>query len=119
MRANLWGTPEDELASHRDRRHSRVVAIAAGYGLYHVGMVNGMRTAGPAGEPRSASSRAVAVTERATPLKAGDVDPATGKSVLYWHDPMSGQRFDRPGQSPFMNMRLVPVYAGDSGDESR
>ena len=36
----------------------------------------------------------------------------SGKRVLYWHDPMvPGQRFDKPGKSPFMNMDLVPVYA--------
>jgi Cu(I)/Ag(I) efflux system membrane fusion protein len=48
--------------------------------------------------------------------KAGDVDPATGKKVLYWHDPMApGQKFDKPGKSPFMDMQLVPVYAeGDA-----
>ena len=34
-----------------------------------------------------------------------------GRKVLYWHDPMvPGQRFDKPGKSPFMNMDLVPVY---------
>ena len=50
-------------------------------------------------------------------LKAGDVDPATGKRVLYWHDPMvPSQRFERPGQSPFMNMKLVPVYEGTGAD---
>jgi Cu(I)/Ag(I) efflux system membrane fusion protein len=40
------------------------------------------------------------------------------KKVLYWHDPMvPGQRFDKPGKSPFMDMQLVPVYAdGDSSD---
>lgn len=37
---------------------------------------------------------------------------ATSKRVLYWHDPMvPGQRFDKPGKSPFMDMQLVPVYA--------
>jgi membrane fusion protein, copper/silver efflux system len=42
------------------------------------------------------------------------------KKVLYWHDPMvPGQRFDKPGKSPFMDMQLVPVYAdGDSSDGS-
>ena len=36
------------------------------------------------------------------------------RKVLYWHDPMMpGQRFDRPGKSPFMDMQLVPVYAED------
>ena len=34
------------------------------------------------------------------------------RKVLYWHDPMvPGQRFDKPGKSPFMDMQLVPVYA--------
>ena len=52
------------------------------------------------------------------PQKAGDVDPATGKKVLYWHDPMvPGQKFDKPGKSPFMDMDLVPVYAEGGSDE--
>lgn len=41
------------------------------------------------------------------------------RKVLYWHDPMvPGQKFDKPGKSPFMNMPLVPVYAdeGAGGD---
>ena len=39
---------------------------------------------------------------------------SSGKKVLYWQDPMvPGQRFDKPGKSPFMNMDLVPVYAED------
>src|SRR5258708_7800988 len=46
-----------------------------------------------------------------TPQKPGDIDPASGKRVLYWHDPMvPGQKFDKPGKSPFMDMQLVPVY---------
>lgn len=50
------------------------------------------------------------------PTKAGDVDPKTGKRVLYWQDPMvPGQRFDKPGKSPFMDMDLVPVYEGGEG----
>ena len=40
--------------------------------------------------------------------------PATGRTVLYWQDPMKpGQRFDKPGKSPYMDMPLVPVYADD------
>jgi membrane fusion protein, copper/silver efflux system len=36
------------------------------------------------------------------------------RKVLYWHDPMvPGQRFDKPGKSPFMDMQLVPVYADE------
>ncbi len=37
--------------------------------------------------------------------------------VLYWYDPMKpDQHFDKPGKSPFMDMQLVPRYAGDTGD---
>lgn len=48
---------------------------------------------------------------------SGDAPPmaksaAEERKVLYWHDPMvPGQRFDKPGKSPFMDMDLVPVYA--------
>ena len=49
--------------------------------------------------------------------------PATAASEakpLYYHDPMfPQQRFDKPGKSPFMDMQLVPVYAGAAGDESK
>ena len=39
--------------------------------------------------------------------------------MLYWHDPMvPGQRFDKPGKSPFMNMDLVPVYEDEAGAET-
>jgi membrane fusion protein, copper/silver efflux system len=64
---------------------------AAGYGLYWFGMNRGMEMAG------------------APPAPAG-------KKVLYWHDPMvPGQRFDKPGKSPFMDMPLVPVYEDGGG----
>ena len=40
-----------------------------------------------------------------------------GRRVLYWHDPMKpGQKFDKPGKSPFMDMDLVPVYADEVAD---
>jgi len=43
--------------------------------------------------------------------------PADGeREVLYWYDPMvPGQRFDKPGQSPYMDMQLVPKYADEAG----
>jgi Cu(I)/Ag(I) efflux system membrane fusion protein len=42
--------------------------------------------------------------------------PASGK-ILYWYDPMyPQQRFDKPGKSPFMDMQLVPKYAGEDAD---
>ena len=82
---------------------------AGGYGLYSIGMNRGMQMA--SGEPGAAGASATA------PQKPGDVDPVTGKKVLYWHDPMvPGQKFDKPGKSPFMDMQLVPVYE-DSGSQ--
>ena len=89
---------------------SGVVALA-GVGLYRAGVEQGIRHAtAPAA---SAGTSGVAAT------KAGDVDPATGKKVLYWHDPMApDQKFDKPGKSPFMDMQLVPVYAGDGGGDA-
>ncbi|MEO5696394.1 MAG: efflux RND transporter periplasmic adaptor subunit [Burkholderiaceae bacterium] len=109
------------------------VLAAAGYGLYRVGMDRGMGMAGsasvqaPTGTPASASTgnapipQSIAQGEDATRrhidvgLKAGDVDPANGAKILYYHDPMvPGNKFDQPAKSPFMDMMLVPVYA-DSG----
>ncbi|MDR1976715.1 MAG: efflux RND transporter periplasmic adaptor subunit [Campylobacteraceae bacterium] len=40
------------------------------------------------------------------------------RQILFWYDPMHpNTRFDAPGQSPFMDMDLVPKYA-DEEDES-
>jgi len=45
--------------------------------------------------------------------------PQAESKVLYWHDPMvPGQRFDKPGKSPFMDMELVPVYADEAAGGS-
>jgi Cu(I)/Ag(I) efflux system membrane fusion protein len=80
---------------------------AGGFGLYRLGMSRGMTSA--------ASAPAGSVGQ-----SGAGTDPATGKKVLYWHDPMvPGQKFDKPGKSPFMDMQLVPVYAGDAGDEGK
>lgn len=50
----------------------------------------------------------------AEPAAASDA-----RKVLYWHDPMvPGQRFDKPGKSPFMDMQLVPVYADSDANMS-
>ena len=73
---------------------------AGGYGLYQAGLHKGQSMA----EPGSAAA-------------ATKTDPATGRKVLYWHDPMvPGHRFDKPGKSPFMDMQLVPVYANEAAD---
>ena len=69
------------------------IAGAGAYGAYRVGMDRGMKISSP-------------------PSAAG----ATGKKILYWHDPMvPGQKFDKPGKSPFMDMQLVPVYEEEGG----
>jgi Cu(I)/Ag(I) efflux system membrane fusion protein len=93
------------------RLAATVAALAAVglavYGVYSLGVSRGREMAGA--EPMTPDQR-----ERGG-LRSGDVDPATGKRVLYWHDPMvPGRRFDAPGQSPFMNMQLVPVYEDGS-----
>ncbi len=53
-------------------------------------------------------------------LKAGDTDPVTARVILNYHDPMvPGKNFDAPAKSPFMDMMLVPRYAGsDAADAS-
>src|SRR5206468_4645778 len=85
---------------------------AAGYGIYHLGLNRGMQISGNASDGTAAAPASAGVQ------KPGDVDPTTGKKVLYWHDPMvPGQKFDKPGKSPFMDMQLVPVYADSGGDE--
>lgn len=54
--------------------------------------------------------------QRHAPASAPAAAGAETRKPLYWHDPMvPGQRFDKPGKSPFMDMQLVPVYA-DEGD---
>lgn len=106
----------------------------AGYGLYRLGQQHAPMM--PAASGASAPAAALAVVdpsnwgipqgEEATRrhmrdgLKAGSVDPVTGRSVLYYHDPMvPGKKFDAPAKSPFMDMMLVPQYAGgDSVDAS-
>lgn len=47
--------------------------------------------------------------EPAPAASPADAEPA----VLYWYDPMYPDRhFEQPGKSPFMDMQLVPKYAG-------
>jgi Cu(I)/Ag(I) efflux system membrane fusion protein len=106
---------------------------AAGYGLYATGMNRGMgmtaasASAGSAdAAPAPSIPQGIAEGEEATRrhiaagLKAGEVDPATGRKILYYHDPMvPGNKFEKPAKSPFMDMMLVPVYADSDGDGSK
>jgi Cu(I)/Ag(I) efflux system membrane fusion protein len=68
--------------------------------------------AGGYGGYRFAHHRLMSAT--ATPAPAQET---SGKTVLYWYDPMYPQhKFDKPGKSPFMDMQLVPKYAGEAAD---
>ena len=106
----------------------------AGYGLFKLGMQQGSatqaaaappdagnQTAAPAAGPQSAAQGEEATRRHITAgLKAGDTDPATGSKILYYQDPMvPGTRFDKPAKSPFMDMMLVPVYAGSDSDQGK
>lgn len=93
-----------------------VALLGAGYALY----IMGTQQSNPAAAAVDMNS--IAAGEQATRrhmkdgIKAGDTDPMNGEKVLYYHDPMvPGKRFDSPAKSPFMDMMLVPVYAGASG----
>jgi Cu(I)/Ag(I) efflux system membrane fusion protein len=58
------------------------------------------------------------VSHLAKPASMAPSSPEPGRKVLYWYDPMvPNQRFDKPGKSPFMDMQLVPKYAGEGGGE--
>jgi RND family efflux transporter MFP subunit len=66
----------------------------------------GMNTS-PSGGPGLMVSKTFAAKED---LKAGMVDPQTGKKIKYWTSPMDPTYIsDEPGKSP-MGMDLVPVY---------
>jgi len=108
----------------------------AGYGLYTLGIQRGSAlvafapvAASIPSAPASAAQgipQGIAQGEEATRrhisagLKAGDTDPATGSKILYYHDPMvPGNKFDQPAKSPFMDMMLVPVYAGSDADQGK
>lgn len=68
-----------------------LVAGGAGYGIAHLG---------GSGAP---------------PAQTADF----GRKALYYYDPMvPSQHFDKPGKSPFMDMQLVPKYAGEGGGEA-
>ncbi len=108
---------------------------AAGYGLYATGMQRGMgMTAAPeasvaangaantGGTPPMSIAQGEEATRRhiTSGIKAGDIDPVTGKKIIYYHDPMvPGNKFDKPAKSPFMDMMLVPVYADGDSDGSQ
>ena len=108
-----------------------VLAVTAGAGIlgWRLGMrqASGMAAPAPiaaatAAAPADPSQWTIPQGEEATRrhirdgLKAGDIDPVTGRRIQNYHDPMvPGKNFDAPGKSPFMEMMLVPRYAGSAG----
>lgn len=99
-----------KLNHHLPAVIAAVLLGAIGYGVYEVGMSRGMKSASATSGPANPAG--------GNEQQTGASDPASGKKVLYWHDPMvPGQKFDKPGKSPFMDMQLVPVYADGDGHE--
>jgi Cu(I)/Ag(I) efflux system membrane fusion protein len=95
-----------------------VVALVA-YAAFEAGIERGRTEASRLVAAADTTRAAPPAMASASPNKAGDVDPSTGKRVLYWRDPMvPGPRFDKPGKSPFMDMQLVPVYADDAHENA-
>lgn len=118
------------------------VAVAtlgfAGYGLYRLGQQHAPSGSVSAGATANVSTTANTTHTLADPsqwgipqgeeatrrhlrdgLKAGSVDPVTERTILYYHDPMvPGKKFDAPAKSPFMDMMLVPQYAGAGGGDA-
>jgi len=104
--------------------------VAAGMGLYSLGLKRGGQISttpnnvsqSPAAAP-AVAPMGIADGEAATRrhigagIKTGDTDPANGRKILYYQDPMvPGTKFDKPAKSPFMDMMLVPVYADSDTD---
>ena len=109
------------------------VLAAVGAGAWWLGMQQGlghtMQTSAPQVQTTTAnddpSQWTIPQGEAATRrhindgLKAGDLDPATGLRILNYHDPMvPGRNFDAPAKSPFMDMMLVPRYAGGNAADA-
>jgi Cu(I)/Ag(I) efflux system membrane fusion protein len=118
-----------------------LAVVAGGYAAFEIGMRRG---ASMAASGTSAPTSTDAATQAAPPvptgavpqgiaegedatrrhmaagIQAGQTDPANGRRILYYHDPMvPGNKFDKPAKSPFMDMMLVPVYADGDADQGK
>lgn len=119
------------------REHVMIAAAAAaaltatGGAAWWVGMSQGRAMiadpAAVAAVPADPSTWSIPQGEEATRrhirdgLKAGDIDSVTGLRIQNYHDPMvPGKNFEAPAKSPFMEMMLVPRYAGagQGGDDN-
>jgi len=127
-------------SSSRSRLIGTALAIAllaaVALGAWQLGMRSGMQmSASPVAAEPAAPTTATSAQDPSTwtipqgeeatrrhirdQLKAGDIDPATGRRILNYHDPMvPGKNFDAPAKSPFMDMMLVPRYAGADGADT-
>ena len=65
---------------------------------------------------KAPEAAAVPPAELSAPISSSQVvQDNSGKTVLYWYDPMvADKKFDKPGKSPFMDMQLVPKYKDES-----
>lgn len=91
-----------------------VVLALVAYAAFEIGIERGRKPA-DIGNLVNATHATTATAASSPVVAAGSVDASAGRRVLYWHDPMvPGQKFDKPGKSPFMDMQLVPVYADDA-----
>jgi len=62
-------------------------------------------------KPKKMLPNEISADDTTTEIEQDD----SGKKVLFWQDPMvEGRRFSKSGQSPFMDMQLVPHYAEDA-----
>jgi Cu(I)/Ag(I) efflux system membrane fusion protein len=94
-----------------------VILALVAYAAFEAGIERGRTKPSGIVDTANAAGAAPSGTSDPPALKPGDVDPSTGKRVLYWHDPMvPSSKFDKPGKSPFMDMQLVAVYADDAPD---
>lgn len=109
------------------------MGLGIGFAAYQWGMQQGMdmsstvpATNRQAQTPVDPSNWGISEGEDATRrhmeagLKAGEIDPVTGRKILYYQDPMvPGNKFETPGKSPYMDMMLIPVYQdGSSGEDT-
>lgn len=92
------GSPADSAGAQRDAMPSDVMPA--------------METRSPQAAPTSSAPAAPVRRKAKAPLPSTPED----RKILYWYDPMRPDKhFDKPGESPYMGMPLVPKYEGVEG----
>ena len=88
-----------------------LLALTGGWGAWSLWL----RRADDQSERGGFTVRQIFAAEKG--LKAGMIDPKTGKKIKYWVAPMDPNYIrDEPGKSP-MGMDLVPVYEEEGGEK--